>query len=1178
MVIRQIFSGMSIFEKYLFTLVFAFALGSFFFCSTELKKEEQEEANERLEQTAPAEDFFQQRSYPDQFFDYRAYVQAIKNAQQQGAFRSDDKGFDAPWTSQGPGNIGARINCLAIHPTNPNIIYLGYSAGGLWKTTDGGATWNPIFDQQSYMAIGALAIDPKTPTTIYAGTGDLNISAYPFIGNGLWKSTDSGATWTYVGLAQGHIISKIIIDPSVTKNIYVSCMGQPFQRDEERGVYKTADGGATWTKSLFVSNQAGVIDMVMQPNNPSVLYAASFDRIRNNQESITWGSNCRIYKTTNGGTTWTQLTSGIPASNVGRIGLAVTAAQPNYVFACFTDITSTGQELKGIFRSTNNGTNWSDISTSVVRSSLTGGMGWYFGKITVNPKDEKDITVLGVDVWNSKNAGSLWSSMTGWSDVHADAHCMEYDKNGKIFLGTDGGLYSSVNNGSSWEDAEKIPTTQFYHVNYNPFKPFLYYGGAQDNGTIAGNSSMFNNWQTYYGGDGFHQVFHPTDSMILFTEWQRGAIMRSTDGGSNFASATTGINTVDRRSWDCPYIMSHHDPNVLYMGTYRMYRTDTINAAPYWKITSQNLTDAATSSTSSFNVVTTIDESWQTPKKLYVGTSDGNLWRSTDTGATWDTIMAGLPNRYVTSVRTSPTKENTIYVTYSGYRDGDNAPRIHKSTDNGNTWVGIAGDLPQLAINDLYILPNRGDSVLFVGTDAGVYASKNGGTTWARLGKNMPYIPVYDVNWNEKRNELLAATHARGIMTYPIDSLLPKQYFTLAGKIRTVDGTGIGQVKLATQATATTTNTDGLFQFNGLSENTAFSIKPSKDINPKNGLTTLDLVLIQKHIVGVQYFDTPYKYIAADINKSNTVTTADMVALRKIILGIDATFVNNTSWRFVEAAYLFPASGNPLSQPFPESVSIPLIKNTKNNLDFVGVKIGDLNNSNNAALAAPRNDASTQTWQIEDQNLAIGQTYSIPIKASSAQTFLGCQFALNIDVEKITLQSILFQEKPLDKSNFSLKNGVLKISYVATEGIEFAPQEIVFTLVVKANTATTVANLLRSNVYELRPESYDVQETAHPLHFEWLPQNGTFVPQLYPNPATNYTKLSFEITQTSNLDIILYDLSGRKIRTYALGQRERNRYEEHLDLTGLEKGIYLVVLEMNGVRMGVKKLILDNRP
>jgi hypothetical protein len=534
--------------------------------------------------------------------------------------------------------------------------------------------------------------------------------------------------------------------------------------------------------------------------------------------------------------------------------------------------------------------------------------------------------------------------------------------------------------------------------------------------------------------------------------------------------------------------------------------------------------------------------------------------------------MAGLPNRYVTSVRTSPTKENTIYVTYSGYRDGDNVPRIHKSTDNGNTWTGIAGDLPQLAINDLYILPNRGDSVLFVGTDAGVYATKNSGVTWSRLGRNMPYIPVYDVNWNEKRNELLAATHARGIMTYPIDSLLPKQYFSLAGKIRTVDGTGIGQVKIATQATAPTTNADGLFQFNGLAENTAFSIKPSKDVNPKNGLTTLDLVLMQKHIVGVQFFDIPYKYIAADVNKSNTVTTADMVALRKVILGIDATFASNTSWRFVDADYSFAATGNPLTQPFPESISIPLLKNTKNNLDFIGVKIGDINNSNNAALAAPRNDVSTQTWQIEDQALEAGQTYSIPIKASSAQTLLGCQFALDMNIEKTTLQSILFQDKTLDKSSFSLKNNVLKISYVATEGIELEAQETIFTLNIKAKTTINVANLLRHNAYELRPESYDTQEAAHPIHFEFLQKNGHFAQQLYPNPATDYTTFSFELTQVSDVTIQLYDLSGRKIRSYALGRRERNRYEEHLNLTDLEKGMYLVALEMNGVRMGVKKL------
>ncbi len=764
---------MSLHMNYLRIIVALFLIHSLFSCeNNKVDSTNAPSQNRLVEKHIPSDEFFLQRAYPDRKFNFNAYEKALKDVKQTSLNRSNiPDGFDTPWTVQGPGNIGARINVMAVHPTNEAIIYAGFSQGGLWKTTDGGINWKPIFDDQVFLAIGEIVLDPNNPDIVYVGTGDPNISGYPFIGDGIYRSLDAGETWQHLGLTDQRIISKISIDPSDSNTIYVASMGLPFERNEERGLYKSMDGGQTWNQILFINNETGITDLIMDTTNPSTLYAATWTRIRNNQESLLTSTEAKIYKTTDGGETWDALSGGLPQEKMCRIGLAISEQNTDHLFAIYVDTT---YQLHHIYKSIDAGMNWDTLNTSSnsgMSDNALGGFGWYFAKIAVNPNDEDDIFLLGVDLWRSVDGGQSWDLGTPpwWQyDVHADKHDLVFGPNESIFLGTDGGAYKTTVFGEEWTDIENIPTTQFYRVAYNPHLPELYYGGAQDNGTTDGNAETINDWGRIYGGDGFQTRFNPDNSNIMYAETQRGNIVYSSNGGINFQGGTDGIGEEDR-NWDMPYIISPHNSYTLYTGTNQVYRT-TVAGQPEWESISEDLTDSDTT-ISRYHNITTIDESPLVEGLLYVGTGDANVHRSDDGGLNWLPIFDSLPNHYVTAIHASPINEDVVFVSHSGYRNNDNTARIHRSDDRGENWYSIAGDLPDIAINDVLVLPNYQDSVLFVATDGGVYASINAGEDWDRLGDGMPIVPVYDIEWNEYKNEVFAGTFARSIMSFPLDSI-----------------------------------------------------------------------------------------------------------------------------------------------------------------------------------------------------------------------------------------------------------------------------------------------------------------------------------------------------------------------------------------------------------------------
>ena len=728
----------------------------------------EDETEEKEDLNLPNEMFYAQRMYPNNKFDVAGYLQAINEAT---IFNEDNARVGSNWTTEGPFNIGARINTVAVQPNNPNIIYVGFADGGVWKTTDGGAQWLPIFDKQTFLAISDIEIDPKNSNTIYVATGDLNISGYPSIGDGLYKSTDGGATWKNIGLGATSIISKVKIDPTNSNNIYAGTMGLPFEKNQDRGFYKSKDGGTTWKKTLFVSDSTGVIDMVINPKDPKIIYVSTWDRVRSNKVSTVSGNGARIYKTFDAGETWTQLTNGLPSGPQSRIGLALYEKNPDILYSV---VVGTNLDYQGVYKTTNGGVKWDSVATRLtgLPDKFQGGFGWYFGQIRVNPNNSDDIFVLGVDLWRRNGANQEWTKAApDWFvyDVHADKHDLVFADANIILLATDGGLYKTTNNTLSWQDIEDIPCTQFYRVEINPHESGVYYGGAQDNGTTGGNAAL-KIWPRVYGGDGFQPRFHPTDPNTFFCETQNGDINVTFDKGQNFFPASDAIDYKERRNWDMPYFLSPHDPLTTYTGTYRVHKANydpKTNDTPIWEPISGDLTKGNIYG-ERFHTISTIEESPTVKGLIYVGTSDGNVWRTKNDGATWEKIMAGLPDRYCTKIL--PLANNQVVVTFSGYKYNDFTPHIFGSKDQGNTWIDLKRNLPNVAINDVASIKEVANSTindLVVATDAGVYATSF--TTvvenWKRVGDNMPNVKVYSVKYDTKAKKIIAGTFARSIMT-----------------------------------------------------------------------------------------------------------------------------------------------------------------------------------------------------------------------------------------------------------------------------------------------------------------------------------------------------------------------------------------------------------------------------
>lgn len=783
-------------------------LGAVFYSGkdTDQKKSEELALSQRTEEKLyPAEGHIWAQNYPEESFAIDAYRSSLANIKKQ----RDNSTRTGSWEQQGPGNIGGRVNSIAVSPSNPNEMMLGYSIGGIFKTSDNGASWVPIFDNEDILSISDVKYDPNNAEILYVGTGDHNISGYPVTGDGVYKSINGGNSWDEIGLTEAGVISEIGISESNSDIIYAASMGLPFERTSDRGLYKSNDGGDTWENVLFLNDSTGVIDIEVHPEDANIVYAATWTRIRNNRESVISSDQTGIFKTIDGGETWERLVDGLPVGDLVRPGLAMYGSDPDILYATFisnepSDDCSSPFRLEGLYKTIDEGETWvlvPNVGENVLPCDVYRGFGWYFGQVRINPNDENDIYILSVDLYNTKDGGENWFlAAPSWStyEVHADKHDMVYNGT-DIILGTDGGAYREELGAENWSDIENNVTTQFYRVANNPFDDD-FYGGAQDNGSTGGTNQDIDQWPRIFGGDGFQMVFHPIDPNIWYVETQNGNIRVTLDGGESYSNASTVLE--GSRNWDMQYIMSSYNPDVMYTGTNRIYRSES-PFAPNWIPISEDLTDTVDLSSARTHNISTLDESPVNSDYLYCGTSDGLVWRTLNLGGSWELINEGLPRRYISDVKASRTNENIVYVTIQGYKDNDFTPYIYKSVDNGDTWEPINGNLPQIAINDILLpVDDEDDSEVFVGTDGGVYYTKDAGVSWERLGDDMPIVPVYDLALSNN-NELIAGTFARGIYTYDITQLQDlnndneevnrlKVYPTITQSEFTIEGLTIG--------------------------------------------------------------------------------------------------------------------------------------------------------------------------------------------------------------------------------------------------------------------------------------------------------------------------------------------------------------------------------------------------
>ena len=704
----------------------------------------------------PHDFMFMQRAYPTGEIKSDAYSNAIgwKKEQQQ---RSNAAVL---WEFAGPTNVGGRITDIEIPNDQAETYYVGTASGGVFKTTDGGSNWLPIFDDQEILSIGDIEISENNTETIWVGTGEVNAGggSLAYDGNGVFKSTNGGITWQSKGLPNVGSISKIVIDPDNDDAIFVSAMGPLFRNDTNRGVYKSVDGGDTWEQKLFVSDSTGIIDMAIHPTNGDIIYAASWERIRRPQYRHYGGETSRLYRSLDGGDTWIEMTNGLPSlpSEKGRISIAISQSNPEVLYSRYADATG---NIQGVYKTVDGGDVWTEVNGSGLQNV---GFHWWFRGVVIDPDDENIIYNVDFNVQKSTDGGANWSP--AFPGAHVDQHALAFNRMvpGAVVLGNDGGVYYSADDGASYLKDVSLPITQFYRVHVDAQNDAKVYGGAQDNNTIRTTTGSVDDWTAIYGGDGFQSLVDPTNTAVIYALSQRGNLGKSINNGANFSGATNGISGSDRKNWDTPIVMDPFDSQILYYGANRLYKTT--NAAGNWTAISPDLTNGSGGGNLTFGTIISISVSPINTDTIYVGTDDGNVWITNNGGGNWTNVSASLPNRWVTKVLASRSDLNTVYATFSGYRYGEDNGHVYKSDDNGSNWTDISTGLPDIPVNDILedVYGN-----LFLGTDIGVLASPDQGANWSVLGENLPSVVVTDMHIHEASEYLYIGTYGRSM--YKLD-------------------------------------------------------------------------------------------------------------------------------------------------------------------------------------------------------------------------------------------------------------------------------------------------------------------------------------------------------------------------------------------------------------------------
>jgi photosystem II stability/assembly factor-like uncharacterized protein len=693
------------------------------------------------------------------------------------------------WRCVGPANMGGRIDDFAVVESNPKIIYVGSASGGVWKTTNNGVTWTPIFDDQVTSSIGDVAVAPSNPDIIWVGSGEANNRQSSSWGDGVYKSPDGGKTWKNMGLRDTHHIGRIVIHPTNPDIVYVAALGHLWGPNKERGLFRTVDGGKTWVNTKFIDENTGFVDVALDHQSPNILYAAAYQRRRRGWGFNGGGPGSGLYKTTDGGETWFRLTNGLPSGDTGRIGIDIYRSNPNIVYAIIEN------KEGGVFRSEDKGLTWEKMSSTNPRPM-------YYSQIRIDPNNDSRIWVLGIPMYVSEDGGKSFST-SYLRGVHTDHHAMWIDPSdtNHMVIGSDGGIYFSYDRGKTWDFINTLPIGQFYEVGFDFRNPYYVYGGLQDNGTWGGPSSTLyrlgvsnEDWVRIGGGDGFYAQVDPQDYNTIYAESQNGYLFRFDGRTGESKSIRPEPNDDQERyrfNWNSPVLISPHDSRTIYCGGNKLFKSkdrgETWEASidlttqqdremlPLMGVLPDKNTLSRHDGITYYGDITTISESPLKEGLLYVGTDDGNLQVSRDGGKTWTNVISKVPrlpkHTYVTRVVASCFKEGTAYATFDGHRNDDFKPYVFMTVDYGESWTNISSNLPQGGTVNVIREHHRNPNLLFVGTERGAYFSIDRGKRWVKFESNLPTVPVDDIAIHPRENDLIFGTHGRSI--WVLDDITP---------------------------------------------------------------------------------------------------------------------------------------------------------------------------------------------------------------------------------------------------------------------------------------------------------------------------------------------------------------------------------------------------------------------
>ncbi|HKK44930.1 MAG TPA: hypothetical protein VJ964_05380 [Balneolaceae bacterium] len=697
----------------------------------------------------------------------------------------------------GPALTSGRIADIAMNPNDQNVWYVGVASGGVWKTTNAGTSWDPIFDHQSSYSIGCITIDPNNSNTIWVGTGENVGGRHVGYGDGIYKSSDGGHTWTNMGLKNSEHISKIIVDPNDSDVIWVAAQGPLWSKGGQRGVYKTTDGGKTWNKVLGDNEWTGATDLVIDPRNPDVLYAATWQRERTTAAYLGGGPGSGIYKSADGGSHWTELKNGIPGSNLGKIGLTISPERPDVVYAAIT----LNRRKGAVYMSDDRGASWKKMSDTV-----SGGTGpHYYQELYASPHQFGKIYLMDVRIQVSNDNGKTFHTLDE-SKKHSDNHAMAFRKDDPNYLlvGCDGGLYETYDSGKHWRFINNMPITQFYKIAVDDAQPFYnIYGGTQDNGSQMGPSRTATrngirnaDWHKTFGADGYDTATEPGNPNIFYVEYQNGNLYRvdRKTGDQVFIQPQAGKDEeYERFNWDAPIEVSSHNPQKLLFASQRVWISrDRGNS---WTAISGDLTRDQNRfkmpimgkerswdnpwdvfAMSNYNTITSLAESPEKEGLIYAGTDDGLIQVTEDGGEHWRKIdlkdIKGVPSHaFINDIKADLFDENTVYVAVDNHKNGDFTPYLLKSTDRGHSWKLISNDLPDRNIVWRVVQDDKDQNLLFAGTEFGIFFTVDGGQHWQQLKGGVPTIPFRDLVIQRDKNDLVGASFGRGI--FILDNYTP---------------------------------------------------------------------------------------------------------------------------------------------------------------------------------------------------------------------------------------------------------------------------------------------------------------------------------------------------------------------------------------------------------------------